>query len=222
MPARSACPSSACSWSSRSRRPSSTHLVSEAQAWAYRIGPLVDERQREQVHRHVTDAVKSGATALVGGEMPDGAACVYPPTVLADCTSDILVMREETFGPVVPVRVVLDFDAALTEAAADEYGLAATVLTSDMAHAQQAWRNLPVGTVKINAVFGGAPGGASEPRRASGNGYGFGPELLDEMTVMKGAAQVAAALTRIADQFLIRFSKQGDRGSDPRSGRTTS
>ncbi len=39
--------------------------------------------------------------------------------------------------------------------------------------------------VKINAVFGGAPGGASEPRRASGSGLGFGPELLDEMTAMK-------------------------------------
>jgi acyl-CoA reductase-like NAD-dependent aldehyde dehydrogenase len=54
-----------------------------------------------------------------------------------------------------------------------------------MAHAQEAWRALPVGTVKVNSVFGGAPGGAAEPRRSSGNGFGFGPELLDEMTAMK-------------------------------------
>ena len=73
----------------------------------------------------------------------------------------------------------------LAEAADDRYGLAATVLTGDMAHAQQAWRRLPVGTVKINDVFGGAPGGAAEPRRASGSGFGFGPELLDEMTATK-------------------------------------
>lgn len=92
---------------------------------------------------------------------------------------------EETFGPVAPVRVVADFEAALAEAAEDRYGLAASVLTADMAHAQQAWRVLPVGTVKINDVFGGAPGGASEPRRASGSGFGFGPELLDELTMMK-------------------------------------
>ena len=65
------------------------------------------------------------------------------------------------------------------------YVVAATVLTTDMAHAQEAWRALPVGTVKINDVFGGAPGGASQPRRASGSGFGFGPELLDEMTVVK-------------------------------------
>jgi succinate-semialdehyde dehydrogenase/glutarate-semialdehyde dehydrogenase len=120
-------------------------LVAEAGAWAGRIGPLVDDRQREQVHRHVTDAVERGAR------------------VLADCSPEMLVFREETFGPVAPVRVVSDFETALAEAADDRYGLAATVLTPDMAHAQTAWRTLPVGTVKINAVFGGAPGGASEP-----------------------------------------------------------
>ena len=47
------------------------------------------------------------------------------------------------------------------------------------------WRELEVGTVKINAVFGGAPGGAAQPRGASGSGFGFGPELLDELTVTK-------------------------------------
>jgi len=160
-------------------------LVTAASEWAERIGPLVDQRQREQVHRHVTDAVKSGARVLIGGEPRPGPGSLYPPTVLTGCTPDMLVFREETFGPIAPVRVVPDFDTALREAADDRYGLAATVLTPNMAHAQEAWRALPVGTVKINAVFGGAPGGASEPRRASGSGFGFGPELLDEMTAMK-------------------------------------
>jgi succinate-semialdehyde dehydrogenase / glutarate-semialdehyde dehydrogenase len=160
-------------------------LVREAGEWAARIGPLVDERHRTQVHQHVTDAVDKGATVLVGGQVDGGPGSFYPPTVLADCRPDMLVMSEETFGPVAPVRVVPDFPTALAEAAQDRYGLAATVLTSDMSHAQQAWRTLPVGTVKINAVFGGAPGGASEPRKASGTGFGFGPELLDEMTAMK-------------------------------------
>jgi betaine-aldehyde dehydrogenase len=54
-----------------------------------------------------------------------------------------------------------------------------------MEHAQHAWRELAVGTVKVNAVFGGAPGGAAHPRRGSGSGYGYGPELLDEMTQTK-------------------------------------
>ncbi|WP_326549227.1 aldehyde dehydrogenase family protein [Mycolicibacterium sp. ND9-15] len=160
-------------------------LVEEAQVWAERIGPMVDRRQRAVVQDHIDDAVANGARVLAGGAPQPGPGSFYPPTVLADCTLDMRVFREETFGPVAPVRVAADFDTALREAADDRYGLAATVLTPDMAHAQEAWRVLPVGTVKINDVFGGAPGGASQPRRASGNGYGFGPELLDEMTAMK-------------------------------------
>jgi succinate-semialdehyde dehydrogenase/glutarate-semialdehyde dehydrogenase len=77
------------------------------------------------------------------------------------------------------------FDEALARAGDSPYGLAATVLTGSMAHAQRAWRELPVGTVKVNAVFGGAPGGAAQPRRGSGQGFGYGPELLDEFTYTK-------------------------------------
>ncbi|WP_245836730.1 aldehyde dehydrogenase family protein [Mycobacterium bohemicum] len=160
-------------------------LVNEAATWADRIGPLVDEPHREHVHSHVQDATRRGAGVLIGGEPREGPGSFYPPTVLTDCSADMLVMCEETFGPIAPVRMVPDFSAALVEASYDRYGLAATVLTGDMANAQEAWRRLPVGTVKINDVFGGAPGGASQPRRASGTGFGFGPELLDEMTAMK-------------------------------------
>jgi acyl-CoA reductase-like NAD-dependent aldehyde dehydrogenase len=162
-----------------------TALVAQAGQWSDRIGPLVDGRQREQVHAHVTDALRRGAELLAGGMVPQGRGSFYPPTVLARCTPDMLVLQEETFGPVAPVRVVPDFATGLREAGADRYGLAATVLTADMAHAQEAWRALPVGTVKVNDVFGGAPGGAAQPRGASGRGYGYGPELLDEMTTTK-------------------------------------
>jgi acyl-CoA reductase-like NAD-dependent aldehyde dehydrogenase len=74
---------------------------------------------------------------------------------------------------------------ALSPAADSPYGLAATVLTGSRSHAQQAWREVAVGTVKINAVFVGAPAGAAHPRRASGQSFGYGPELLDELTVTK-------------------------------------
>jgi acyl-CoA reductase-like NAD-dependent aldehyde dehydrogenase len=149
------------------------------------LGPLVDGRQRDHVHGQVRAAVADGARALIGGEIPDGPGAFYPATVLADCTDGMAVMREETFGPVAPVMVVESFDEAVSRAASSRYGLAATVLTGSMSRAQRAWRELPVGTVKINAVFGGAPGGAAQPRRSSGDGFGYGPELLDEMTVTK-------------------------------------
>jgi acyl-CoA reductase-like NAD-dependent aldehyde dehydrogenase len=121
----------------------------------------------------------------VGGAIPDDAGSHYPATVLVDCDPAMEVLRSETFGPVAPVVVVDSFDEAVRLAADDRYGLAATVLTASIAHASRAADELPVGTVKVNAVFGGAPGGAAEPRGDSGSGFGYGPELLDEMTLTK-------------------------------------
>ncbi|MEJ2853922.1 MULTISPECIES: aldehyde dehydrogenase family protein [unclassified Saccharothrix] len=158
-------------------------LEAEARNWVPQ--PLVDVEHRKLVHAHVAEAVADGAEVLIGGEIPTGPGAFYPATVLTRCTPDMRVMRQETFGPVAPVCVVGSFDEGLAEAVVDEHGLAATVLTGSMAHAQQAWRALPVGTVKVNAVFGGAPGGAAQPRRMSGTGFGYGPELLDEMTTVK-------------------------------------
>jgi acyl-CoA reductase-like NAD-dependent aldehyde dehydrogenase len=149
------------------------------------IGPLVDERMRRAVHAQVSEAVGAGSRLHTGGVVPDGAGTHYPPTVISGCTHEMTVMCEETFGPVAPVMVVTDFDGALEAARRGRYGLAAVVLTASMEHAQRAWRELPVGTVKLNAAFGGAPGGAAHPRGASGSGFGYGPELLDEMTATK-------------------------------------
>ncbi len=149
------------------------------------MGPLIDEGQREIVHRHVTQALEAGAKLLCGGEVPEGPGFFYPPTVLSGVHLGMVVVEEETFGPVAAVEVVASFDEALKKANDTAYGLAAVVLTPDPEHAQRAWRELSVGTVKINAVFGGAPGGAAEPRKASGLGFGYGPELLDEVTVTK-------------------------------------
>jgi succinate-semialdehyde dehydrogenase/glutarate-semialdehyde dehydrogenase len=160
-------------------------LAAEADRWAGRIGPLVDRRLRDTVDDQVQRAIKDGATAVRGGAVPAGPGAFYPPTVLSGCDDRMAVMREETFGPVAPVMRVDSFEEALTRAADSPYGLAATVLTRSMSHAQRAWRELPVGTVKVNAVFGGAPGGAAHPRRGSGQGYGYGPELLDEMTATR-------------------------------------
>jgi acyl-CoA reductase-like NAD-dependent aldehyde dehydrogenase len=146
------------------------------------LGPLVDLAHREQVHEHVLDAVESGARVRCGGEVPAGPGAFYPATVLTDVPAGARVLTEETFGPVVPVVSVASFEEGLELAAAGDHGLAATVLTGSQAHAQEAWRALPVGTVKVNAVFGGAPGGAAHPHGVSGNSLGYGPELLDELT----------------------------------------
>jgi succinate-semialdehyde dehydrogenase/glutarate-semialdehyde dehydrogenase len=149
------------------------------------LAPLVDEAQLAVVERHVADAVVGGATCLTGGARLGRPGSWFPATVLVGCTEQMAVMREETFGPVAAVAVVEDWASALRRAASGDYGLAATVLTPDTAHALEAAEKLEVGTVKVNAVFGGAPGGSADPRRASGSGRGYGPDLLGEMTVLK-------------------------------------
>ncbi|KNC19237.1 succinate-semialdehyde dehydrogenase [Arthrobacter sp. RIT-PI-e] len=149
------------------------------------FAPLVDRRMRRVVDEQVGEALTLGATCLEGGAVPDGPGAHYPATVLTDCTEAMTLMTEETFGPVAPVTVVDSFEDGLRLAAAGPYGLAASVLTGSIAHAQQAIAGLSVGTVKVNAVFGGAPGGAAQPRGISGAGFGYGPELLDEFALVK-------------------------------------
>lgn len=146
------------------------------------MGPMIDDGQRELVDGHVRQAVAAGAELRCGGAPVEGSGSYYPPTVLTGVTPGMLVTEEETFGPVAAVQVVDSFSEAIDLADATPYGLAAVVLTADMAHAQRAIDELAVGTVKINAAFGGAPGGAASPHGASGEGFGYGPELLDELT----------------------------------------
>lgn len=144
--------------------------------------PLVDRAHRARVHERVSAAAEAGARVLAGGRVPAGPGAHYPPTVLAGCTPEMTVMREETFGPVAPVAEVGSFEEGLALAAESRYGLAANVLTPRLDHALLAADSLTVGTMKVNGVFGGAPGGAAQPRADSGDGFGYGPELLDEMT----------------------------------------
>ncbi|MBF0689762.1 MAG: aldehyde dehydrogenase [Cellulomonas sp.] len=158
------------------------------------LGPLVDVVQRDVVARHVDEAVAAGARVLAGGRALDGPGAFYAPTVLDGCTADMAVMRDETFGPVAAVTRVPDFATALDLADAGAYGLAATVLTPRLDHALLAGEQLDVGTVKVNAVFGGAPGGSADPRRESGAGAGYGPDLLAAMTQLK-AVHVEPAVT---------------------------
>ena len=163
------------------------------------MGPMIDAGQRAVVDRHVREAVEAGAELRCGGSPLEGAGSYYPPTVLTGVRPGMAVVEEETFGPVAAVQVVESFDEALALADGTPYGLAAVVLTADMSHAQRAVRELSVGTVKVNAAFGGAPGGAASPHGASGEGFGYGPELLDELTRVRVVHVEAAPSPDTAD-----------------------
>jgi acyl-CoA reductase-like NAD-dependent aldehyde dehydrogenase len=115
------------------------------------MGPLVERASLQKVESHVADALARGARLLCGGRRrPDLAGFFYEPTLLADVPDDALVMREETFGPVLPVRAVRDDDEALRAMNDSRYGLTASVWTRDAARVERFVAELEAGTVFQN------------------------------------------------------------------------
>lgn len=111
------------------------------------IGPIINQRQLEKIHGHVTDAVNQGARLLVGGQYE---GLYYYPTVLADVTPDMAVFREETFGPVAPIIPVKGMDEAIAVANNSAYGLSAGVITRDEEKGLAVANRLETGMVHIN------------------------------------------------------------------------
>src|SRR5262245_12726671 len=114
------------------------------------LGPMTLERQRALVEEHVKDAVARGAKVLTGGSRLPGRGFFYPATVLAGVDHSMRVMREETFGPVLPVCVVKDLDEAIALANDSEYGLTASGWTRSRRVAERLQRELRAGVVTIN------------------------------------------------------------------------
>ncbi|CAM3786505.1 Succinate-semialdehyde dehydrogenase [Deinococcus saxicola] len=142
------------------------------------IGPLVDGQGLEKVKRHVADALANGAVATVGGEAGDG--LYFEPTVLTGVTPDMLVMREETFGPVAPVLAFDTEEEAIQAANDTEFGLAAYLWTTDLDCAFRVSKRLEYGIIGLNdpvpstaqAPFGGV--------KQSGYGREGGPWGIQE------------------------------------------
>ncbi len=116
------------------------------------IGPLVSEAARDNVERLVEDALEKGATLECGGRVPpeQETGWFYEPTVLTDVTPEMAVVREEIFGPIAPICRVESFEDALTEANDSDFGLGASVFTTDLEEAMRAYETLEAGMVWIN------------------------------------------------------------------------
>jgi acyl-CoA reductase-like NAD-dependent aldehyde dehydrogenase len=116
------------------------------------VGAMATESQLRIVERHVDDAVARGARTRTGGRRrPDG--LFYEPTVLTEVDHSMVCMREETFGPTLPVMKVKDDEEAIRLANDSPYGLAASVFSSDPARADRVARRLQAGAVNINSVL---------------------------------------------------------------------
>jgi succinate-semialdehyde dehydrogenase / glutarate-semialdehyde dehydrogenase len=127
------------------------------------IGPLIDMKAIEKVEQHVADALKKGARVVIGGKRHALGGSFYQPTVLADVTTDMMVTREETFGPVAPLFRFKTDAEAIKMANDTEFGLAAYFYTRDIGRVWRVAEALEYGIVGINegiisteiAPFGG-------------------------------------------------------------------
>jgi len=152
------------------------------------IGPMIHERQLETVQRHVDDAIARGARLLLGGNPATNLGPnFYQPTILADVNHDMDVMREETFGPLLPVCSFKSDDEAVALANDSEFGLAASIWTQDKRRGEALARLIHAGTVMVNdviACFGisEAPHGGV---KASGIGRTHGRYGVEEMVWLK-------------------------------------
>jgi succinate-semialdehyde dehydrogenase/glutarate-semialdehyde dehydrogenase len=117
------------------------------------VGAMTNERQLQIVEDHVGDAKRRGAKVLTGGRRtPDLPGFFYEPTVLTNVDHGMTIMRDETFGPILPVMTFKTDDEALKLANDSVYGLTASVWTKNIARGRRLAERIEAGTVMVNEV----------------------------------------------------------------------
>ncbi|MBI3185699.1 MAG: aldehyde dehydrogenase family protein [Myxococcales bacterium] len=147
------------------------------------VGAMTTPAQLETVRRHVDQALAAGAKALTGAEVRPGPGRFYAPTVLTGVSHEMAVIREETFGPVLPIIPFDDEEEAIKLANDSDYGLSAYVFSKSTRHAEQVANRLAAGTVIVNDVLytHGVPELPWGGVKCSGVGRTHGEEALREM-----------------------------------------
>ncbi len=155
---------------------------------AREVGALIRPSQRAALDRQLADAVSRGARVVATASARDDA---FAPTLLVDVPDEALVLREETFGPLLPIIRVRDEDEAVARANASEFGLSASVWTRDAERGRRVAARLEAGTVVINDAVVVA-GMADVPHggvKASGTGRSHGEEGLLECVRTKAIVE---------------------------------
>jgi acyl-CoA reductase-like NAD-dependent aldehyde dehydrogenase len=143
------------------------------------MGSLISAKHRDKVHRFVETGAEEGAEVVTGGEPGDGNGAFYPPTVLANVDSRMVVAQEEIFGPVVTVIPFEDEKDAIRIANDTKYGLFATVWTGDPARGHRLAARIKAGQIGINMPYTAFPGIPFGGYKQSGFGRELGLETLD-------------------------------------------
>ena len=140
------------------------------------LGPFIFARQADIVEAQIADAVARGATVLTGGALERHGGIWLRPTVVAGVTPDMALMREETFGPVIPVTVFDTPDEAVALANGGDFGLSAAVLAGSVAEAEAVAVRLHAGAVSIND--GSLTSMIGDAEKASFGVSGLGPSRM--------------------------------------------
>jgi len=145
------------------------------------MGSLTNEREIERMEDQIRDALSKGATLMHGGKRrPDLGPLFFEPTVLINVDHSMKVMKEETFGPMLPIMKVHGTEEAIRLANDSEYGFAASIWTRDLTKGETIAKRLVFGdvTVNVSQMVVGTPSLPSGGRRASGLGRRNGAEGL--------------------------------------------
>lgn len=148
------------------------------------MGPLVNKAGLDKVAQMVETAVGDGAQVITGGAIADrnGKGFHYQPTVLANCRQEMEIMRQEIFGPVLPIQIVDDLDEAIALANDCEFGLTSSIYTRDLTSALRACNEIDFGETYINRENFEAMQGFHAGVRKSGIGGADGKHGVYEFT----------------------------------------
>jgi succinate-semialdehyde dehydrogenase/glutarate-semialdehyde dehydrogenase len=153
------------------------------------LGPMCTSSGLEKTMLHINDAVNKGAKVVCGGKRPSGEkfekGYFFEPTILRDVDHSMLVMNEETFGPLVGVMPFKNLEEAVKLANDTKYGLAAIVFTQDMSTARRLSHRIEAGNIAINNVDAGVINAPYGGWKDSGFGVEHGPEGLYEYLHIK-------------------------------------
>jgi len=153
------------------------------------LGPMLNQAGIEKAIRHIEDALGKGARLLCGGKHPEGpeyqTQLYFEPTGLADCTLEMLVMREETFGPVVGIAPFQGIEEGVRLANSTDFGLVSYAYTGSLAKARALALGIQSGTVCINNIVGSTLEAPYPGWKQSGMGLELSRHALGEYLLVK-------------------------------------
>ncbi len=160
-------------------------IIGDGAKEACDVGPMCTLKGIETTQRHIEDALEKGATLVCGGSVPRKRGYFFEPSILRDVNHGMLVMREETFGPLVGVMPYDELDEAIALANDTDYGLAAIVYTNSLYTAKRCADEIQAGNIAVNNPDAGVMNAPYGGWKDSGFGHEHGPEGLYEYLRIK-------------------------------------